>query len=102
MALTISTVPKKFKEGHNVQPGAYGSSTIFNGGTYAYIKVGDLEQADVVRIAQTNTVSGQTGGDMVEDILQRIPGINGQITVQMSDGQAVGADTNFDWIVTKF
>lgn len=101
MSLSIPLVPKTFTEGHQVQPSSYGSSTIFNGGQYAYVTVGDLENQDVVRLMQTATVASQPA-QLIENVSQRIPGIHGQITVQLASGVAVGADTKFDWMVTKF
>jgi hypothetical protein len=99
--LSISTVPKSFRGGHIGQPGAYGSAIVYNGGANAIVNCGDLEGADIVRIYPTSAVSG-TVGMLIEQKSVRVPGINGNFSVSTPDGSTVGADTPFDWMVTKF
>lgn len=101
MALNISTVPKSFRAGHTGQPGAYGSAFIYNGGATANVLCGDLDAKDVIRVVQTAAVSGSVG-PLIEVTSARIHGNNGQFSVSTPDGSTVGADTAFDWWITKF
>jgi hypothetical protein len=101
MSLSISTTPRRFRRGHTYNPGAYGSSTIYNGGANADIPCGDLDARDVIRIMQTNAITG-SAGPLIEVVASRIHGNNGQFSVSTPDGSTVGADTNFDWFITKW
>lgn len=101
MALQFTDMTKTFREGMHQDPSTYGTAYIYNGGDYAIVPCGEMDNDYVIKIFQANAVSSAVGL-LIEDFAQRVLGENGSFTVTTPDLSKVPADTEFTWMKVRF
>ena len=101
MPLQFTDMTKTFREGMHQNPSTYGTQTIYNGGQYATVYCGEIDNDTVIKIFPMTTVTSIVGKP-IEDFAVRVLGQNGNFTVMLPDNSAVPADVQFSWTKVRF